>query len=389
LSGNAVESAFGRGSLAISLIVGSIGTLVLGLQPVLLGALLAEKRVTFDGLALVATAEMLAIGIGSVAFALLLSANRMRLKAAMLLVGVAIVHGLSADAMSLLALTGLRILAGLLEGGLIAVAVEAIARTANPGRSGGWFVVVQTLAQSISAALLALLVIPSWGSAGGFVALGVVSLGPLVLLPWLADDYGALPGGSASVVGQTGRSRRAVALLAIFSLYLFIGAIWAFLEPLGAQSGIDSITVGMIVAISLLVQVAGALAATALMPHIGYRRVIGGAAVVAFVLAIGFAGQVSAPLFWVLSLATGFLWLFVVPWQIDMTVDVDPSRRTALLVPAAQLFGAAIGPAAAAVFITADDFRPAAWFAASAALASLGFLLLLVLPGRPVHERLP
>lgn len=48
-----------------ALAVGTTGTLIFGLQPVPPGALLSENRVTFDGLALIATVEMLAIGIGS------------------------------------------------------------------------------------------------------------------------------------------------------------------------------------------------------------------------------------------------------------------------------------------------------------------------------------
>jgi hypothetical protein len=52
-------------SLFASLAVGSIGTLSPGLQPVLPGALLAEGRVTFDGLALIAASEMLTLHGGA------------------------------------------------------------------------------------------------------------------------------------------------------------------------------------------------------------------------------------------------------------------------------------------------------------------------------------
>src|SRR5207244_5893946 len=51
--------------LASALWIGSVGLLILGLQPVLLGALYTEGHVTGDELALVATAEMIAIAIGS------------------------------------------------------------------------------------------------------------------------------------------------------------------------------------------------------------------------------------------------------------------------------------------------------------------------------------
>jgi len=53
------------GQLASALWIGSVGLLILGLQPVLLGALYTEGHVSGDELALVATAEMIAIAIGS------------------------------------------------------------------------------------------------------------------------------------------------------------------------------------------------------------------------------------------------------------------------------------------------------------------------------------
>jgi DHA1 family inner membrane transport protein len=67
-------------------------------------------------------------------------------------------------------------------------------------------------------------------------------------------------------------------------------------------------------------------------------------------------------------------------------VAADPSRKAALLVPAAQLFGAAIGPAGASAFIVAGDFRPVTWFAAGCALASLALLITLVILSRSGKE---
>src|ERR1019366_4441660 len=59
--------------IAAALWVGSVGLLILGLQPVLLGALFDEHRINLDELALVATAEIIAIGSGSAVGAMLFS----------------------------------------------------------------------------------------------------------------------------------------------------------------------------------------------------------------------------------------------------------------------------------------------------------------------------
>jgi DHA1 family inner membrane transport protein len=175
-----------------ALLVGSIGTLVLGLQPVLLGALLSEGRASFDQVALIATIEMLAIGVGSALLALVMGARHMRIKAVALICLTALTYAATAFTASATGLIVVRGVSGLFEGGLIAVAVELIARTRQPGRNGGWFVVMQTLVQSVLAALLALIVVPKAGSFGGFLTLAGVSLLGLAATPLLADDYGPL-----------------------------------------------------------------------------------------------------------------------------------------------------------------------------------------------------
>jgi hypothetical protein len=62
------------------------------------------------------------------------------------------------------------------------------------------------------------------------------------------------------------------------------------------------------------------------------------------VLLLIFAVHPGAPLFLVSVFVFGFLWLFIMPFQTLMVVRADPSRRAAMLVPFAQLFGASLGP---------------------------------------------
>src|SRR5207245_11431275 len=91
------------------------------------------------------------------------------------------------DAGSCNALIGARTLAGRAAGGLVAVATELIARSRRAERIGGYFVTLQTLAQCALALLLALYAVPAAGSAGGFIALGVVCLLSLVVARTAAD----------------------------------------------------------------------------------------------------------------------------------------------------------------------------------------------------------
>ena len=363
--------------LASALWIGSVGLLILGLQPVLLGALYTEGHVSGDELALVATAEMIAIAIGSAVVAMLLSAHNMRWKSAALLILLALANVWTAYAVSAGMLISARAVAGLAEGGLVAVATELIARSRRAERIGGYFVTMQTLAQCVLALLLALYVIPAAGSAGGFIVLAVVCVASLAIAFMVPGDYAELPKDENLANVLTVPSL--TALLSVFCYFMFFGAIWAFLEPLGAQYGIDGRTVGLIVSASLAVQVLGAMTATAFEARIDYRLAIVAIGVIAVACSAVLASGPGMTVFWVAALLMGFILLFIVPYQIRLAITADETRTSVLLVPAAQLFGLAIGPIAASLLIDGKDFRPVPEFAAASAAASVVFLGLFVL----------
>lgn len=366
--------------LASALWIGSVGLLILGLQPVLLGALYSEGHVTGDELALVATAEMIAIAIGSAIVAMLLAARNMRWKSAVLLVLLALANWGTAYAGTAHALISARALAGLAEGGLVAVATELIARSRRAERIGGYFVTIQTLAQSALALLLALYVIPAAGSAGGFMVLAVVCIASLAIAWKVPGDYADLPKEEHFANVLTIPS--IAALLSIFCYFMFFGAVWAFLEPLGAQYGIDGRTVGLMVSASLAAQVAGAMTATVFEARLDYRLTIAAIGAVALGSCLVLAGGPGLTTFWVAALVMGFILLFIVPYQIRLAITADGTRTAVLLVPAAQLFGLAIGPIAASLLIDGKDFRPVPEFAAASALANVALLGLFIVVSR-------
>jgi len=368
------------GQLASALWIGSVGLLILGLQPVLLGALYTEGHVSGDELALVATAEMIAIAIGSAIVAMLLSARNMHWKSAVLLLLLALAHVWTAYAAGANALIAARALAGLAEGGLVAVATELIARSRRAERIGGFFVTMQTLAQCALALLLALYVIPAAGSAGGFLILAVVCVLSLIVAFVVPADYADLPKDENLTNVLTAPS--ITALLCVFCYFMFFGAVWAFLEPLGTQFGIDGRTVGLIVSASLAAQVSGAMMATAFEARIDYRLAVAAIGVVALVCSLVLASGPDLITFWMAALAMGFILLFIVPYQIRLAITADETRTAVLLVPAAQLFGLAIGPIAASLLIDGKDFRPVPEFAAASAVASVALLGLFILVSR-------
>ncbi|MCD2172798.1 MFS transporter [Rhizobium sp. C4] len=374
-----------RTNMWSALWVGSVGLLVLGLQPILLGVLLTEGRVNFDQLALAATVEILAIGIGSVLSAFLLGSGAVRIKAAVFLVLTAIFNHATVAIDGATAVIVSRGLAGLAEGGLVAFAVELIARARHPGRIGGYFVSLQTLGQAGLAALMALWFVSRWGSVGGFDALAIVSLASLAVVFLLPESYGPLPKPADQSSSGLWRPAPLTALLAIFCFYMFLGSLWAFLEPLGGEAGIAADVVGLMVSVSLFAQILGATTSTAIEARLPFRPVLAIASLLACAIALTISLHPQAVIFWCLAMAIGFIWLFVVPFQIRIAVDADASRGAALVVPAAQLFGAALGPAGASAFVETGSSVGVAYFAAASAVASFVFVILNGLTRRPAH----
>lgn len=372
-----------RANVWAALWVGSVGLLVLGLQPILLGALLNEGRVNFDQLALAATVEILAIGIGSVLSAFALGSGAIRTKALVFLVLAAVCDHATAATTGPTSVIVTRGLAGLAEGALVAFAVELIARSRHPGRIGGYFVSFQTLGQALMAAMMALWTVGRWGAAGGFETMAVVALASLVVVFFLPRAYGVLPKPADEAASGLLRLAPVTALLAIFCFYQFLGALWAFLEPLGGDAGISADIVGLMVSFSLAAQILGATLSTVIEARLPFRPVV----LIAGLLAIGIALIIPlhppALVFWGLAMTIGFIWLFVVPFQIRLAVDADASRGAALLVPAAQLFGAALGPAGASAFVETGSAAGVAYYAAASAAASVVFVIFNALVRRP------
>ncbi len=375
-----VGNPSGAGAAA-ALWIGSAGLLILGVIPILYGALNAERRINLAELGLIATVETLLIGVSSAVAAMLFAARNLRLKCTILLVGLAALDfAISVAGSSQMILID-RALAGLIEGALVAVSIELIARSRHAERLGGLFLAMQALAQGLLALGLAWWVVPEMGANGGFLALAIVcdvSIGVALFVP---PEYGEMPQQSASMDGVfTVRSILALLMIALY--FMFVVAVWTFLEPLGGKVGIEAQTVGVLVSVGLFVQVAGSLAAAWLEAHVDYRVGIFGCGVVGLIAAAILGGSPTLLMFCVAVLAISFVWMFIVPFMIGMALAADSTRNTCLLVPAAQLSGAAFGPLAATTFVEGENASAVPLFGIAMTVLSLALFGLFLIAVR-------
>lgn len=358
---------------AAALALGSIALLMIGLQPLLLGELVERKALSLEGVGLVAMAEIIAIGLGVIAGDAWLPPARLRVIAVLAALAAAAGHAAALWAGGDAAFLAVRALTGLAEGTMVWVATSVIVRSPLPDRLAGLFLVAQTLAQAAAAALLALVIIPLHGWPGGFVLLGVAALGACAVAQ-------ALPRGVAPLAAaQAGRIQGTSAWAALGTAFLqmaAIGAVWAYLEPLGRRAGLDAQAAQTLVSGVLVLQVMGGAAAAALVRHWGTSPTLAGGACMLAALALAMLAVSTERPFVLSCAAFGFVWLFLMPFHIRLALDADARGSAAVLVPAAQLLGSAAGPLGASLVVEGEQAAPVPGLAAALALASLAALWL-------------
>jgi hypothetical protein len=363
----------GAGQLAIGLGVGSVALLMLGLQPLLLGALVGEGRLSLDQLGLSATAELLALGLTTGLLASLCKPARLRAinVAACVALALANLLGMLTGGFGFVAS---RTLAGVASGFLVWIAVVMITRARAPDRVAGVFLTVQTLAQAALAAVLPSSAMLRWGANGGLAVLGLLALAAASASVAMADRFAPLPKPQESTAGLP-----LLGIVGLGSVFLYLAGVvglWVFVERLGAGAGASETLTGIAVAAALAAQVTGSSLATFLSGRLPSMPVLALCAI-ANIGVVWLLGAALGPVPYVAGVvAFGFLWLFAMPFQTRLVIELDPSRRTAMLLSAAQLLGSAVGPLITSGFATEKSLRGA--LVADAVLFGLALVVTLV-----------
>lgn len=365
-----IHNCSSAASVAGAMVVGTSALMILGVQPLLLGALTDEHRISVVALGQLAMVENLALAACSALGTHFMGGPSIRMKSILGCSALALVDVATYVAYSAGMLFILRASAGVLEGLLLGATVRVLTHTARPERVNGTFLAVGAAPQMLMAYLLPVLIVPRWGSNAGFALLGILSL---ISLPgaWLLEPVGAsdarAPGRPPVTAGAL------IGLLGVVIQNAAIGGAWNYFEQLGSQQGVSADTIGLAVSGSLGFQIAGAL----FVAWVGWR------APARLVLLIGILLQAfvvfevaqltsRSNLYTAAAWGFGLLWLSLQPYQLRALIRLDPSRRIALLMMPCALVGLSLGPLAVSWFIEADRvgivFRVAAVLFSVAAL---------------------
>lgn len=371
-------------AVVAALVLGCAALLMLGVQPLVLGALVHAGRLDVHQLAEAATVEMLALGIVAGGLAALVRHRRLvawGVAGALLLVASNL-GGLAADGLAFVALRGL---AGAAGGILVWITVGLITRSPSALRLSALFLGAQSLTQAALAAIIPLAE-PTLGANAGLALLaaaGVLSLACVLLIPRNLPDLPAPDAGQGRLNGPG-----LFGLLGTFLLMAGIVGVWVFVEQLAAERGVAPSVVSFAVAASLVMQVVGA----AFIAWIG-PRIAAGAGLI--VVGLGYVTSIAVlafghgdAMFVAGALLFGFLWTVSLALFVPLLIGVDPSRRTALLLPGAQLLGGSAGPQLTSLLVTGATVQPVLGGGAALFVAATISIVLALASRRPRREAL-
>jgi len=365
-------------AITAALVLGCAALLMLGVQPLVLGALVHAERLSVHQLAQAATVEMLALGLVSGGLAALVRHRNLALwgMVGALLLIASNLGCLAAQGLGFVALRGL---AGAAGGILVWMAVGLITRSPSALRLSAVFLGAQALTQAALAAIIPV-VEPALGANAGcalLAASGVLTFACVLAIPRNLPDLPARSEGSGRLNGPG-----LLGLVGTFLLMAGIVGVWVFVEQLGAQRGISPATVSFAVAASLATQVAGAAFIAWIGPKISAAA---GLVVVCLGYVISLAilawGRGDAA-FLAGALLFGFLWTVSLPLFVPLLIGVDSSRRTAMLLPGAQLLGGAAGPQVTGLLVTSTSVQPVLGLGAALFGAASASILLAVVTQR-------
>ncbi|WP_327754909.1 hypothetical protein VVT58_17070 (plasmid) [Sphingobium sp. SJ10-10] len=356
---------FGASQKAAVIAIAVGGGLMPALQPVLLGTLLAEGRIDAVELGRAATAEGLGMAISVTLASRFLSAEHLRWPLTVALLVMALCN-MSTPFAGAEGLITLRALSGISCGILLWLILGMFARVQDPARLFAIYVTAQSTSAFLLSATISNFIAPYFGS---MVSYGMVAAFGLVLLaipPFIPPSYPPLHG-SGSDAGPRPTLSGLPGLAAIFLYMAAIIGFWAYLLPVGEETGIARHHIAQAMSLSLAVQIAGGLAACATAGRISAATAFCASAAASIAgLLLAISGTLVG---WYLGTAIfAFAWIFCPPFHIPFLLTIDPSRRSALFAGSAQLFGVSFGPFAASLTVQPQQMIHVAWL-------SLAFLM--------------
>ncbi|MCR8923084.1 MFS transporter [Dasania sp. GY-MA-18] len=256
------------------------------------------------------------------------------------------------------------------SGALYSLSLIILSDTANPDRAFGYAVSLQVTGSSLLI-FLTPQAINLWGFDSIYSLMAILALSGLAVIYWLPCAGRAVADLSPSALGVLANPKALLSVAACFLFFFNIGSVWTYIERMGVASNLSTESASTLLAIAAMIAIIGSLAASYLGDRYGRIRPLG-LATAGIVLAVyGLSFTISAEFYFMAALLYAAMWNFSMPYQYAAVNQCDPSGKAVALTPAFQTLGGAMGPAAAGLLISNSNFIAVGHLATGGVVLSL------------------
>jgi DHA1 family inner membrane transport protein len=362
------------------LFLGTVAFMITGIQPVLLGSLAEEGRLSEAALGRVAWLEVLALALASAIGPKVLRFGSARRTIAAACFALALANAVVYVSHDTRLLILSRLIAGLMEGLLLATTNIAITRATHPERLSALFLMVSAIPQVAASYLLPAMIMPRFGADSGFGILFLLAVAGIGVAFLIGNEIQDAP--PRKPTGQVWTPAVLIGLLGVILQNAGNGAGWEYQARVGENLHFSGHVVGTAIAADLIFQIAGTFAVAWIAWRLPFRIVLLLSCVIQAAILIAMS-RVHAPYAYISVCAIfGMMWLGVNPFQVSLLVDLDKTRQAALLLASLQLVGFGTGPLICSFFVRPGNLEGAFWCAAGLVMASFVLYIVAILRSR-------
>ena len=366
-------------SVVTIIFLATLAAAVYVVLPVLVGAMIDTLGLTPNEAGIIAAADMLGAFISVFCISFVIARVKWRV---LLLGGIGVLTAadvLSGFAHSYFALLLFRVLAGLGEGALLAVANASTGETRDPDR-----VYALSLAGQVAFAAPVLYFLPSllaaYGLRGVFCCLAALTFAAIFLIGHIPNGVQNRTNDTAQKLTGKLATPSVIGLLGVLSYFITQGGVWTYLDRIGASNQLAPTSIGLALSVCSVAGLCGALIAAWLGARWGRLKPIIMAAGLTVLSLVFLRGHTTFLVFAAMTSIFNFAWNFSVPYQFGALAEIDSSRRTVVLAGAAVFAGMTVGPALAAALIHNDNYQNVIWMGVSFCIASVALFAFTLLP---------
>lgn len=358
--------------------ISATGMGMLTVLPIMLGGIVDELALARNMVGLIASVNIVGIGIGGFIAAYYIGKKPLVLIVRIGLIGLIIFEFVSMNMLTANSLLISRFCSGIFGGLVYAGALGAFSGLKDPIKAFGIYVAVYCCWSGIGLTSLPF-ILSKYGIKGGYFLLAVMGIISLLLskvVSHLAKNIKEKSFDSLNVL----LSKKTVifTLLAYFFMQMAGGTIWAYTERIAKEAGLNQEQIGLALGLSTILSLVGGLLVFKLGNKYGLKWPV--------LIGLSFMGLSGLMLYQskftiIFFLANGLLgaaWAFLIPFYQQIQASLDVQGKVVSLGTIVNMAGRSFGPALAALFLGTAAFINVIWLALIGLILSFIFLIPMI-----------